>query len=196
MSIRKKSQKFQALSICPAVDLFVKMVSKEFSEIPQFLRHDNFTPMQRKSFKKLKNLKDVLFKPADKGGNIVVWPKTMYETEVYRQLRNQACYKKLSYIPPLSFSKILKTILDGYRTDGTISQELYDSLWVQEPTIPTMYLLPKIHKHARVPPGRPIISGNGSLTEMIGRYIDDHFKEHGRMPPITCQRYYRFIEKN
>ena len=46
---------------------------------------------------------------------------------------------------------------------------------VDHPVTPVLYLLPKIHKHyISVPPGRPIVSAIGSITEKISAYID-HF---------------------
>ncbi|KAM4050243.1 uncharacterized protein ACNLHF_014747 isoform 1-T1 [Anomaloglossus baeobatrachus] len=37
---------------------------------------------------------------------------------------------------------------------------------------PTFYLLPKIHKNPRVPPGRPIVSGMGGLCDAVCKFID------------------------
>lgn len=34
----------------------------------------------------------------------------------------------------------------------------------------------RIHKNKNNPPGRPIISGNGSLTENVSRYIDEYLR--------------------
>lgn len=47
---------------------------------------------------------------------------------------------------------------------------------VQDPTIPTLYLLPKIHKMSTNPPGRPMISGKCSLAKNIGKFIDFKLK--------------------
>lgn len=40
------------------------------------------------------------------------------------------------------------------------------------PTLPMMYYLPKIHKSLENPPGRPVISGIGSLMSRANEYID------------------------
>lgn len=40
-----------------------------------------------------------------------------------------------------------------------------------------IYVLPKMHKNATNPPGRPIVSGCGSILEPIGKYIDAIIKE-------------------
>lgn len=47
---------------------------------------------------------------------------------------------------------------------------------VKSPIIPTFYTIPKIHKNAQSPPGRPIVSGIGSLTEPSSIYIDEILK--------------------
>lgn len=74
------------------MDLFVKMVTKDRTQIPSGLKYDNLTNQQKMSMKKLKGLEDVEYKAADKGGNIVIWPRKMYEAEAYGQLRNSTNY--------------------------------------------------------------------------------------------------------
>lgn len=66
--IKKKSQRFPLLTLCPKVDLFVKMVTKEFETISTSISNDNLTTEQRSSLNRLKKLNDVVFKSADKGG--------------------------------------------------------------------------------------------------------------------------------
>ena len=39
-----------------------------------------------------------------------------------------------------------------------------------------MYLLPKIHKHLRNVPGRPVISNCGTPTEKVSEFLDYHLK--------------------
>lgn len=38
------------------------------------------------------------------------------------------------------------------------------------------YMLPKVHKDLENPPGRPIISGNDSITEPASKYVDYFIK--------------------
>ncbi|CAJ0934348.1 unnamed protein product [Ranitomeya imitator] len=40
------------------------------------------------------------------------------------------------------------------------------------PVVPTFYILPKVHKDPRCPPGRPIVSGIGGLCEPACRFVD------------------------
>lgn len=57
------------------------------------------------------------------------------------------------------------------------------------PRSAVFYLLPKIHKRFSLPgsppPGRPIVSGVGSLTERISAYVDHHLQ-----PLVTAQPSY------
>ncbi|CAJ0944899.1 unnamed protein product [Ranitomeya imitator] len=171
-SIRPKSKKFPPLSSCANVDLFVQMVTKDLMDIPRSITKDNLSRRERDCLQKLQQLPDVEFKPADKGGNIVVWPRSMYEKEVYRQLNDKVCYKKLTYNPLSTFRTQLQSIIDRAAEMEVITKELATALVVNEPTIPTLYLLPKVHKNSTVPPGRPIISGGGNFLEHVGRWID------------------------
>lgn len=49
-------------------------------------------------------------------------------------------------------------------------------MFCKEPKIPSFYMLPKIHKNLENPPGRPIISGNESLTEPASEFVDFFLK--------------------
>lgn len=53
----------------------LEMVTDEFRQIPFRATCDNLNGPQRQALKELEQLKDVLIKPAEKGGNIILWPK-------------------------------------------------------------------------------------------------------------------------
>ncbi|XP_073416448.1 uncharacterized protein [Dendrobates tinctorius] len=105
-------------------------------------------------------------KTADKGGNVVVWPTTLYEKEAMRQLKDGICYQRLSFNPTSVFQAELCEILEDAFQLGLISKEVKEGLVPASPRTPCLYLLPKVHKDSISPPGRPIVSGNGGLNEM------------------------------
>ncbi|XP_077113870.1 uncharacterized protein LOC143769194 [Ranitomeya variabilis] len=106
---------------------------------------------------------DVVIKPADKGGNIVVWPTKLYLTEAYRLLRDSKCYKKLTYNPLISFRDELDKILQKALSDGVITVQVRDVLLGKDHCIPTLYLLPKVHKHLHTPPDVLVERGEDGL---------------------------------
>ncbi|CAJ0952186.1 unnamed protein product [Ranitomeya imitator] len=174
--IRPRSTKFPPFGSCPSIDLFVRVVTNEFLNIPKYGGGDNLTKEERIRLRYLQNLPDVVLKPADKGGNVVVWPKAVYEREAFRQLNNTVCYKKLTYNPLSAFSAKLESILKKALHNDIVTKDLVSALTVREPTIPTLYLLPKVHKDIRSPPGRPIVSGRGNFLEQVNKWIDYHLQ--------------------
>ncbi|CAJ0955116.1 unnamed protein product [Ranitomeya imitator] len=169
-------KKFPPLNLYPNIELFVKMVSNELQKISSTLRNDNLTKSQRKALKELKGLKQLVIKPADKGGNVVVWPTKQYEKEALRQLRDPVCYKRLTYNPTSIYLDELQEILEQAFVNGTITKQLRDNLIPAYPRMSCIYFIPKIHKNQINPPGRPIVSGNGSLCETVCKYLDFHLK--------------------
>ncbi|KAM4041148.1 uncharacterized protein ACNLHF_012329 isoform 1-T1 [Anomaloglossus baeobatrachus] len=119
---------------------------------------------------------DLVIKPSDKGGNVVLWPRALYEKEAMRQLRDPQCYRRLSYNPLTEFQSSLKKILDRGVEDGILSTKEAESLYIDDPTISTIYFLPKIHKNSLAPPGRPIVSGNGNICEVICKFVDHYLQ--------------------
>ena len=57
---------------------------------------------------------------------------------------------------------------------GQISQSTCSYLTIDIDRTKQFYLLPKIHRNPRNPPGRPIVSGTGGPTERISQIVD-HF---------------------
>ncbi|XP_041471891.1 uncharacterized protein LOC121421287 [Lytechinus variegatus] len=145
--------------------------------------------MQRKSITSLKNNRDIIIKPADKGGAVVVQDITSYKEEVTRQLSDNTFYETLSKDPTDEFRELAQKCVDEIPGSGI-------SL-TKEPIVSQFYLLPKVHKlskmvtketnqeytnaesiiaaakeHSIIPPGRPIVSSIGSLTEPMSQFVD------------------------
>ncbi|XP_056425227.1 uncharacterized protein LOC130366892 [Hyla sarda] len=100
----------------------------------------------------------------------------MYEKEASRQLRDNVCYKRLTFNPLSKYKQELAAILELGVEEGVITQKQFSYLLPEHPAVATLYLLPKIHKGLENPPGRPIVAGNNSLSEPICRYIDHFLK--------------------
>ncbi|CAJ0924165.1 unnamed protein product [Ranitomeya imitator] len=92
---------------------------------------------------------DVFKKDLD--GQFVIWEKEIKEVE-------------------------LLDILEEAFIDGLITKDLRDGLVPDAPRTPCLYLLPKVHKNLTCPTGRPIVSGNGGLTENVGKMLDFYLK--------------------
>ncbi|XP_075190079.1 pannexin-1 [Anomaloglossus baeobatrachus] len=106
--------------VCPAVEIFTKLVMEDFKKISTRRFSDNLTMKQRQALTELQQLDDVVFKAADKGGNIVIWPIVQYEREVFKQLRHKDTYQKPLVESLPSYAKDTTDVL--MRVDG-ISME-------------------------------------------------------------------------
>ncbi|CAJ0936767.1 unnamed protein product [Ranitomeya imitator] len=175
-STRPRSAKFPPLSLSPAIEVFTKLVGEDFKKLSGRRTFDNLTFRQRQAIQQLKSMKDLVFKQADKGGNVVIWPCVKYEREVFRQLRDSNTYLKLSSNPTAPFLRELQNILVGALDDNVITKQVFDGLLARSPRVPTFYLLPKIHKDALNPPGHPIVSGIDGICNPVCRFIDYYLK--------------------
>ena len=130
-------------------------------------------------------MRDIVIKPADKGSAVVIQDREDYINEAMRQLSNPVHYmpleEDLTWSHSLRITAFLQTMLDR----DEITQKIFDYLRPLNSRTPQFYLLPKIHKSARPPPGRPILSANGCPTERISKFVD-HFLQ----PLVTTTKSY------
>uniref|UniRef100_A0A803K142 Reverse transcriptase domain-containing protein n=1 Tax=Xenopus tropicalis TaxID=8364 RepID=A0A803K142_XENTR len=152
---------------------FSRIIDSTVSNIPRQTQHrGNLNKEQRVTLKGLQENRNIIVKPADKGGAVVVMDYEYYRTELLDQLADTGCYQKLTYDPTSKFQSQLGKLLDEACLHGWITEELRDALYVEHPVRPVIYTLPKIHKNLQNPPARPIISARGSLAEKIAKYVD------------------------
>ncbi|CAJ0931144.1 unnamed protein product [Ranitomeya imitator] len=114
----------------------------------------------------------ITIKAADKGGAVVVMDSDKYKAEILRQLADTDVYCKLSGDPTLRFQKELQLMVNEALTDGLIDPKLSEYLITDCPVRPLIYVLPKIHKDYFNPPGRPIVSGRGSIFNKVSIFLD------------------------
>ncbi len=139
---------------------------------PHFYIIDNLTPVERQALKELDKNPEIIIKSADKGGLIIVMDTKIYIAEVKRQLSNGTHYRPLLYDPTSRHNETIKDAVNRLVTKGSITQKVADYLVFSKPQTPSLYILPKMHKPARPPLGRPIISANQCPTERISGLID------------------------
>ncbi|CAJ0954326.1 unnamed protein product [Ranitomeya imitator] len=95
-----------------------------------------------------------------------------YRAEIMTQLSDTAVYKKITCDPTAGFQRELQLLIDDSLNNGLIDQKLSEFLFVNSPITPVLYTLPKIHKDLLNPPGRPIVSGRGSMCNKVSIFLD------------------------
>ncbi|XP_054272548.1 uncharacterized protein LOC128992830 [Macrosteles quadrilineatus] len=136
----------------------------------------NLTEAEKKAISTLKSNTDIMILPADKGSTTVIMNKSDYVSEIQRQLSDSSTYLLLKEDPTIKYTAELKEIIYKHSKSNNISPETTNLLIPEEPICPKIYILPKIHKGITPPPGRPIVSGCGSLTERISSYVDAYLQ--------------------
>uniref|UniRef100_A0A8C6TI02 Uncharacterized protein n=1 Tax=Neogobius melanostomus TaxID=47308 RepID=A0A8C6TI02_9GOBI len=154
----------------------IEIAAQEDSTLAESLqkraKHSNITPGEHRALLWLAKNEDIVIKPADKGGATVVWGKQQYITEAHRQLSDTNYYSPVKSNPLPNSTSELKILLDEAHDNRWLTDKERDFLMPLHPRTAVFYLLPKIHKDLHTPPGRPIISGIGTITEPASKYID------------------------
>ena len=143
----------------------------------------------------LKSNNNIVIKPADKVSSIVIMNKDNYMKETCTQLHDGRFYKKIDNDPSPTLTNKLKLLINelqpNFQNDAL-------KLIPSHPRPATFYTIPKVHKLPNlvvstcpcsnpdnfiieaqrlkiIPPGRPIESGIGTLTEYVSAFVD---REH------------------
>uniref|UniRef100_A0A3P8RTI8 Reverse transcriptase domain-containing protein n=1 Tax=Amphiprion percula TaxID=161767 RepID=A0A3P8RTI8_AMPPE len=182
----------------PTLSTFTKKVSYEVEKIfqgPREIKRYNLTKNEHDALDWISKRTDVIIKSADKGGAVCVWSKDKYVTEALRQLNDEECYSRLSVNPIDNVKKELLELLDVAKSQNWISNKEYDFLIRDKPRFPCFYMLPKVHKNLMNPPGRPIISGNDSVTEPASKFVDYFIKPYVLKLPSYLQDSTQVLQK-
>ena len=138
----------------------------------------NISRKEKKALKDLGKNTKVVVKGADKGGATVILNREDYVQEGSRQLSDETFYQKLRSDPTEDNNFRINSFIEGLHKGGEITKSLRNKLLTIETRTPELYLLPKIHKPQRPPPGRPVVSANGCPTEKISALVDIFLKPH------------------
>ncbi|XP_077134833.1 uncharacterized protein LOC143788815 [Ranitomeya variabilis] len=161
-----------------AVETFVNLLDRDVKKTLHeqrlgFLpvRH-NLDPLEKQALDSLSENKNIIIKPADKGGAIVVMDKSFYVGEVRRQLSDTTTYKILQTDPTYSIQRKIKGVLDKHLLLNTIDNKTKAYLTNNHPVTPVIYILPKIHKNLQNPPGRPIVASTDSILNPLSMFLE------------------------
>ena len=156
---------------------------------------DNLSRDERKAIKEFKANPHIVIKKADKGSSIVIQNTVDYIMEAKKQLSNKDHYRNVECNLTDTHNHKVQGVLNDMLNSNSISSKLYNYLYIKEPRVPSLYLLPKIHKGIIPPPGRPILSANECPTERISAFVDFFLKPLVKEIPSYIKDTTDFINK-
>ena len=178
---KKKSGTLPPEGKFKAVEKYICKTKEQIAELkPLPLSYSNVTPSELCALRSLQQRRDIVIKPADKGGKVVVWSRDLYISEAIRQLSDTTHYEKLDGSSLMSDTKAITSLLKEEISGNNIPPTA-KLLEVKRPRQPCFYMLPKIHKVDN--PGRPIVSACSCPTENISCYLDSIFQPFVRSLP-------------
>ena len=176
-----------------ALEAFIQAVTEDFGKMKPIKCHDNnLSKQERLALKDLQNDTNIVIKKADKGAAIVIMDRDDYVKEATRQLSDPKFYTTTSTDKTAEYAEEVTTLLNIMLSNDEISKTVYDNLKPSQPRTARFYFLPKIHKPTIT--GRPIISGNGCVTEGISSFVDEHIKKYVTMLPSHIKDTTHFIQ--
>lgn len=148
--------------MAPAVKIFRDLVLDDLAKLPEKrIRHP---PISKEGLQSLCSRKNIVVRPADKGGGIVILDKDKYEEEMYQILNEPGTYTELANNSTNTYKKRLQKLVNKGYDRGILNKKEKAFMIPKAPRIPTIDFLPKIHKNPTCPPGRHIVSGINSIT--------------------------------
>ncbi|CAJ0930511.1 unnamed protein product [Ranitomeya imitator] len=172
LKLRVRSS-FQPPRIYHPVETYVDFVKQDVKRVLESIEQghihvkQNLTRDEHLALVSLKNNRQLIIKPADKGGSIVVLDRDYYMQEIRTQLSDLKTYRPVSSNPTFDIARDIKGFIAHHLQEGSIDEKLGDYLFNQHPVLPVFYTLPKIHKHPSRPPGRPIVASTNSLLSPL-----------------------------
>ena len=153
----------------------------------------NLSIEEIKALQELKKDQTISILPADKGRATVVMDRSDYENKIQNILKDTKTYEPLKKDPTTTFKNKLINTLKEWKKEGRISKILYKQIYPTSDQPPKFYGLPKIHKPDL--PLRPIVSGNGSVTEPCAKHLAKILNAVKGKNPHAVKNSQDFVEK-
>ncbi len=97
---------------------------------------------EKHAINNLRKNDQIIVKPADKGGAVVIWPREAYIAEANKQLNDKRNYKLVKTDPFPQLIIKLNTNVQGFFADKLIDYTTFKFLCIDKPIRkPSLYLL-------------------------------------------------------
>ena len=156
---------------CKKLDKIIEQTRGELEPyfVPKPLKFSNISKEERMAISSLKDREDIIIKPDDKGGAVVVWRKDWYISEAERQPYDATACTEVHRDPTeenqMEIAHTVKMLIQDKKLPPTARKLIHPC-----PKTPNFYILPKIHKENC--PGRPIVSTYDCPTVYISKFLD------------------------
>lgn len=184
---------YQPPPASPAVEAFLADISTAINDCyaarARVMRarpiHSNVSPVLSEAIARLRQLRDIIIKPADKNMGMVVLDREWYQGECNRILGDASTYLEL---PPDQLPAVIQKLQAQLqhlceRWKHALPETVYKYLLASASTpvqVPALYLLPKVHKlpavtreHLHLLKGRPIAACHSWVTTAASVYLAD-----------------------
>ena len=124
--------------------------------------------------------------------------KTDYLKKCNADLANDKFYKKLDKNPTKEYVQDIENCVHEMKNSKMISEneQVFLTEHLNNPTMPTFYGLPKIHKiFLKFPPLRPIVSNIDSCTRRLSEFLDSFLKYQARLCSSFIKDTKQFLQK-
>ena len=158
----------------PHLDRYINITTREILEHKSPPgKCANLSQNELQALKQLRSKQNIVIKPADKGGAIVLMNKQDYLNEGLHQL-NLQFYKEIQRNPTNKNTTDICKFLNVLKEKKLLPPHHINFLIPKKCRTPLFYLLPKIHKKNN--PGLPIVSACDSPTKKISMFVDSYLK--------------------
>nr|CAH8820893.1 unnamed protein product [Trichobilharzia regenti] len=161
--------------------------------VKQKRQHTQLNAQELKALKKLKNRKDIVILPADKGRTTVVMDREEYTKKAEELLKDEDVYQQLPTNPIQTLDNRIQRTLNKLTKTGQITKQDRWRMKSNRLVLPRFYGRPKIHK-ANIPL-RPIVSLPGTPTYNLSKELYRKLKHLTESCDHSINSAIQFLEK-
>lgn len=109
-------------------------------------------------------------------------------------LNNLEWYRRIPASIVKRYNDDFYAIIDTAYSNAIITKALWEFIRNNFPRTPVFYALPKVHKNTINPPGRPIISSVGAISENASKLVDEVLKPFVSFLPSFVRDTLHFLQ--